>query len=61
MVKALKSYGLYILNIKIVIGTIADSNKSHEAAWGRSKLVERNIPRLLQIKAMIIESHGTLK
>ena len=61
MVKAFKSYDLCISRIKMVIGTIVARNNTHEAAGGRSKLVERKIPRLLQSKAMIIESQGTLK
>ena len=61
MVKALKSYGLCKSRIKMVIGTMIARNNTHEAAGGRSKLVERKIPKLLQIKAIIIESQGTLK
>ena len=58
MVKALKSYGLCILRINIVIGTTADNNNTHEPLGvDRSKSKEK----FQNYKVKQYYQQGTLK
>ena len=55
---ALKSYALRILRIVTVIGTAKDSNNTQVAPGGRSKIIEKQIPRTPNTTAIMIANHG---